>query len=124
MVPEPLYWAMDPETTSHSYTVLLKFMPASWNWNSVLPVGTVLPDTYLETKPKVALPERDGLSVYAPRGDMIHPPPVTKPDFGSYTARSTQSLRLVLLAASVPYTQISLTSVVESGPSWALTFTV
>src|SRR5213593_4489946 len=51
---------MDPETTSHSYTVLLKFMPASWNWNSVLPVGTVFPDTYLETKPKGALPERGG----------------------------------------------------------------
>src|SRR5213593_1135959 len=73
---------MDPETTSHSYTVLLKFMPASWNWNSVLPVGTVFPDTYLETKPKVALPERDGLSGYAPRGDMIHPPLSGKAPFG------------------------------------------
>src|SRR3990172_12550967 len=55
-VPVPLYCALAPETTSQSYDVLLKLNLATWNWNSVLPVGTLAPFRYFETNPKVALP--------------------------------------------------------------------
>ena len=69
--------------TSHSYAVDSKFIPAAWNWNSVLPSGVLCPFLYLETNPNVALPVSVESGRYAPPGELIHPPPVTKPPFGS-----------------------------------------
>src|SRR3990172_8931162 len=85
IVPWPLYWHFGPPQTSQSYDVLWKFRSATLNANSVSPVGTLAPFWYFASKPKVAFPVRVGLSAYAPGGESIHPPPVTKPPFGSYT---------------------------------------
>jgi hypothetical protein len=43
-------------TTSHWYVELWKIRLPAWNWNSVVPSGTVAPFLYLDTKPKLALP--------------------------------------------------------------------
>jgi hypothetical protein len=53
------------------------------NWNSVWPVGAVVPFWYFEMNPKFALPVSDGAAMYAPAGESIQPPPVTKPSDGS-----------------------------------------
>ena len=62
-VPEPLYCALAPATTSQSYEVEWKSKLAAWKWNSVCPVGTLAPFWYFETKPKLALPVSAGLAV-------------------------------------------------------------
>src|SRR5437762_6600254 len=85
MVPTPLYWARAPAIVSQSKAVATKLRPAAWNWNSVLPLGRVAPFWYFDTKPNVALPVSDGFVTYAPTGELIQPPPVTKPAVGSYT---------------------------------------
>src|SRR6266568_5494925 len=82
-VPVPLYCAFAPEITSQSYEVLTNWKPAALNWNRVLPAGLLCPFWYFETNPNVALPLRSGFATYAPAGETIHPPPVTKPDDGS-----------------------------------------
>ena len=56
---------------------------ASWNWNSVSPVGVFAPALYFETNPKLALPLTLMYGMPVTIGDMIHPPPVTNPPFGS-----------------------------------------
>ena len=39
----------------------------AWNWNCVSPDGTVLPFSYLELKPKLALPVAVGLPAWRPQ---------------------------------------------------------
>src|SRR3970282_1414936 len=85
MVPVPLNCPRAPATTSHSYDALLNSTEAALKWNSVLPLGVLAPGRYLATKPNVAFPLSVGLGVYAPSGESIQPPPVTKPALGSYT---------------------------------------
>src|SRR4051812_45517830 len=83
MVPEPLNCALDPAITSQSKDVALKFRFPAWYWNSVFPSGWDWPFLYFATKPKLALPVSAGFGTYDPAGELIQPPPVTKPPLGS-----------------------------------------
>src|SRR5512141_565695 len=104
MVPDPLYCARDePWTTSHWYDVLEKLKVPALKLNSVLPLGVLAPLRYFETNPKFARPVaplHTGPDVHAPAGDMIHPPPVTKPAFGSYTTTYLKSCDTPLCSSS------------------------
>src|SRR5690242_734931 len=93
------------------------------NRNPYVPAPLIVPVpfAYFDTNPNVAFPAAEVFGVYAPAGELIQPPPVTKPPLASYTASTSLQTDDWFCAASVARTQTPYTP--AGRLSAAVTFT-